>query len=61
MHTLTCGLCSTANENSYSIKIFAQNEADAKLPRPLMLFNELTVWCNVPHALYIYPLVNQKS
>lgn len=60
-YTLSCSLCSHSAENSYSVKIFAQNQADGKLPRPLLLFNEITVWCNVPHALYIYPLAGSES
>lgn len=61
MYTLSCGLCKAANENSYTITISSRNQADAKLPRPLTLQNELIVWCNVPHALYIYPLTTPNS
>lgn len=55
-YPFTCGVCSEGNENSYRLTITAQNQADSKLPRPIKLSNEITVWCNLPHALYIYPL-----
>ncbi|KAL4472934.1 hypothetical protein ABPG72_007811 [Tetrahymena utriculariae] len=60
-YQLSCGLCKADKENSYTISISAQNEADVKLPRPLVLHNELIVWCNVPHALYIYPLTSPNQ
>ncbi|EGR28647.1 nucleoporin 210, putative, partial [Ichthyophthirius multifiliis] len=55
-YTLQCGFCRKSQENMFISRIFVQNQADEKLPRPLEMENNLRIWCNVPHSLYIYPL-----